>query len=205
MSRRGMRRTIHLLLRKVNRSIGHRNLVSAPSEVTEVCRRVCNKVRRSTKIRLVGAFAMRDDRVIVRGSVAFCSAYRRRLLPFCKGTRVTCVPSKGIMKLDGLTHAIRMFTEQLRLRRRLAKRVTSTLVRCVRPGNTLIVIRTRRVYVAVHKVGGPKDRAIALTQENIFRASPALRREFFHVLKEWEVHGKGRIGELRAKGCMSIG
>lgn len=182
MSGTGIRRTVGLLLRKVNRSMGERKLRKAPRHVTHVYRRVCNKLSGRTSRRLRGRFRMRGGRVILRGSVAFCSVYRRRLVPFCNGTRVTCVPGNGIANLDGLTHAISICTEEPRVRRHLAIRVTSTLRHILTPGKVVIVLRTRRAYVAVHKVGGPKDGAIAAIAENRFGRGVRLRGRFLTVI-----------------------
>lgn len=174
----------------VNRSPSERNLIRAPGHMTGVCRRVFTKLSDSPR-ELLGIFSRNSgSRVIMIESVPVCSVYRRRLLPFVNGTRVTCVPtSKGIVKLSGLTEVISSFTGEPRLRRHLASRVTSFLRRGLSPGNITIIIRTRRLYVAVHKTETTKTAAFASTLHNSVQGSTEAHTRMVSLLEKtgWDI------------------
>lgn len=182
----GVRGTICSVLRTINRSPGHPNLLRAPHHITGVCRRVFDNLARSPRRRL-GFFSRGSgSRVIVIHSVPFTSVYRRRLLPFINGTRVTCVPNRGgVVKLSGLTHVISGFTGGPRIRRELARSVTSFLCARVDTGNITIVVRTRRVYVSVHNTGTSNDGARASTLHKVVGSSTHAHRRTLTLLSGW--------------------
>lgn len=162
----------------LNRSMSHRNLLGAPRHMTGTVRFLAGKCRRSpTTILHNTVFGRRScGRVIVMGSVSFFSLYRRRVLPFFKGTRITCVPGGCVAKLDGVPHIISVFTHHLRVRRQLAVRVGSYVRRALSPLNIVIIVRTRRVYVRVHNIRGRGSLAAASSFAKFFRRTGAHRR-----------------------------
>lgn len=182
-SRRNIHRTMHLFLGSVNRSPRHRNLIRAPSHVTHTYHRLFTNLRTSPTSILRGRFSISASRLILIGSVRLCSIYRRRLLPFRNITRINCVPTGSkIVKLDGLTQLIRICTHHPRIRRQLARRVTSTLIRCTNTHNIVIIARYRRLYVSVHNVGGSSTHAIASTIHNVLHGPTAQTRTVDLVL-----------------------
>lgn len=154
-----------------------RKLLGAPRHMTGTVLALAHNCRRSPRtVLLKTGFGRRCDRVIVIGSVSFFSLYRRRVLPFCKGTRITCVPGNCVANLDGVTQMISIFSRQLRMRRHVALRVGRYVRRALGPLKIVMIIRTGRVYVRVHKIRGRGTVAAASSFANTFGRTGAHRR-----------------------------
>lgn len=167
----------HDVVALLNRSTRQRKLLGAPRHMTGTVLALAGNCRVSPRRILHSTgFRRRCDRVIVIGSVSFFSLYRRRVLPFCNGTRMTCVPGKCVAKLDGVTHIISVFSRQLRIRRQVALRVGRYVRRALGPLNMVIIIRTGRVYVRVHKIRGRGSMAAASSFAKTFGRTGAHRR-----------------------------
>ncbi len=179
MSRHGprLRRRCQRVLNLLNRSTRHRKLIGAPRHITHTVRALAHncQVSPGTILGSTG-FGRSCDRVMVIGGVSFCSLYRRRVLPFFKGIRITCVPGNCVAKLDGVTHIISVFSRQLRIRRHVALRVGRYVRRALGPLKIVIIMRTRRVYVRVHKIRGRGSVAAASSFANTFGRTGAHRR-----------------------------
>lgn len=190
------------MLGLLNRSARHRKLIGAPVHMTGTVRMLAHNCCRSTRGILASTLFRRGcSRVIVIGSVSFFSLYRRRVLPFCNGMRITCVPGNGVAKLDGVTHIMSVFDRHLRIRRHLARRVGSYVRRALGPRNIVIIVRTGRVYVRVHNIRGRGSVAAADSCDNMFGSLGAHRR-FVDLLENrdgevWVDSGWCRICVLR--------
>lgn len=150
--------TIQAVLLSINRSPSHRKLLGAPGQITSTVQFLADNCRRSLR-RLIGktVFSRNRGRVILIHSVSLFDVYRRRVLPFVNHTRITCVPGRQMINLDGLTHVMRVCSHHLRIRRHLAHRITRTVRRVLRPHKITIIMRTDRVYVIVHNIRGPNS------------------------------------------------
>lgn len=180
----------HDVVALLNRSTRERKLLGAPRHMTGTVLDLAGKCRLSPRRILHSTgFGRRCDRVIVIGSVSFFSLYRRRVLPFCKGTRITCVPGNCVAKLDGVTHMISVFSRHLRIRRHVALRVGRYVRRALGPLKMVIIMRTRRVYVRVHNIRGRGSVAAASSFAKTFGRTGAQRR-FVGLVGEWTIVDK---------------
>ncbi len=185
------------VLSLLNRSANERNLLGAPCHITGTVRALAQKCTRSPgRVLLSTGFGRSCHRVIVIGSVSFFSLYRRRVLPFCKGIRITCVPGKCVAKLDGVTHIISYCSRHLRIRRHVALRVGRYVRRTLGPLNIVIIIRTHRVYVRVQNIRGRGSIAAADSFAKTFGRTGAHRR-FLSLVRHGSCWAILEVGDER--------
>ncbi len=127
--------------------------------------------------------AEKYDQLLIQRDIPIYSHCEHHLAPFFGVAHIGYMPDKKIVGLSKLSRIVDIFSRRLQVQERLTEQIAHALWEHLQPRGVIVVLQCRHLCMESRGIERAGTSTITSSIEGMLRELPALRAEFFSLLK----------------------
>jgi GTP cyclohydrolase I len=124
-----------------------------------------------------------EGEMVLVANIEYSSMCEHHLLPFTGKAHVAYIPRRKVVGLSKIPRIVDMFARRLQLQERMTDEIANALERYLDPVGVMVVVEGQHSCAALRGVEKHGMNMVTTAKRGEFRTNPALRDEFYRLLK----------------------
>jgi GTP cyclohydrolase I len=124
-----------------------------------------------------------EGEMILVANIEYSSMCEHHILPFTGKAHVAYVPRNKVVGLSKIPRIVDMFARRLQVQERMTNEIADALEKYLDPVGVMVVVEGQHACAALRGVEKHGMNMVTTARRGEFRTNPALRDEFYRLLK----------------------